>query len=59
MGSTISLTCCSTVEDNPNESSNETTSEQTIPLVYTYPAISQNVIPRNLSNSTLRIFQPS
>ena len=55
MGSTISLTCCSTVEDKLNESSSETTSEQTTPLVYTYPAISQNVIPRSLSDATARI----
>ena len=56
MGSTISLTCCSTVEDKPSEQNNETTSEQTKPIVYTYPAISQNVIPRSLSDTTVRVY---
>ena len=58
MGS-VNFTCCSTVDEKPSEHNNETTSEQTTPLVYAYPAISQNVIPRSLSNSTLRVFQPS
>ena len=54
MGSTIN--CCSTVEEKPNESNNETTSEKNRPLIHSYPAISNNVIPRSLSNTTIRVY---
>jgi len=52
----VNFTCCSTVEDKQSEQNNETTSEQTKPIVYTYPAISNNVIPRSLSNTTIRVY---
>ena len=55
MGSTI--TCCSTVEEKPTEQNNETTSEHTTPLVYTYPALTQNhIFPRSLSDTTIRVY---
>ena len=55
MGS-VNFTCCSTVDEKPSEQNNETTSEQTPPIVYTYPALSQNhLFPRSLSDTTIRI----
>ena len=54
MGSTVN--CCSTVEEKSNEPKNETTSEQTTPFVYSYPALSHNAIPRSLSDTTIRVY---
>ena len=55
MGSTI--TCCSTVEDKQQGQNNETTTEQTTPIVYTYPALSQNhLFPRSFSDTTIRVY---
>ena len=54
MGSTI--TCCSTVEEKPFEHNNETTSEQTTPLVYSYPALPHNLFPRSLSDTTTKVY---
>jgi hypothetical protein len=51
------IVCCSTVEDKPNESSNEQTSEQSKPVVFTYPVLSQNqTFPRSLSDTTIRVY---
>ena len=56
MGS-VNFTCCSTVDEKPSEQNNETTSEQTPPIVYTYPALSQNhLFPRSLSDTTVRAY---
>ena len=56
MGS-VNFTCCSTVEEKPSEQNNETTPEQTKPIIYTYPASSQNhLCPRSLSDTTVRVY---
>ena len=47
----ISFTCCSTVEEKPNE--------EPTPTVYTYPALSQNVFPRSLSDTTVKVYPAS
>ena len=57
MGSTVN--CCSTVEEKSNEPNNETTSEQTTPLVYSFPALPHNLFPRSLSDTTIRVYPPS
>ena len=54
-----SINCCSTIEEKSNEPNNETTSEQTTPLVYSFPALPHNVFPRSLSDTTIRVYPPS
>ena len=65
MGSTLQITCCSTTEENPQETNTKPTpSDNMYPTIYTYPALTQEVrkcnsIPRSISNSTLRVFHES